>query len=118
LFALQGRGEDASVLIDNAIATVGTSGELLDTRAVVRLAQGKLPDAEKDLREALRQAKTPDRLFHLAQVYQSAGEKEKSIQVMDEAMRLGLVPEILHPLEHERFKLLLNEHQQKTKKSL
>src|SRR5262249_17473717 len=118
LLALRGQADEAAGFIDTCITAVGPGGEVLDTRAVVRLKQGKIEDAEKDVQEALRQGKTPYRLFHLAQIHRAAGEAKKANQVLDEALRLGLRPEIMHPLERENYQILLREHHQASKKTL
>ena len=103
LLALEGQGPEAYALIQKAIDKVGPVGELLDSRAVILGAQGKLLEAERDLRESLVQDKSAYRLFHLVQVQKSAGKTKESLQNLREVVRLGLSDDILHPLEREKY---------------
>jgi tetratricopeptide (TPR) repeat protein len=105
LLGLQGKGEEANTLINKAIDMVGRpAGELLDSRAIILRAQKKLPEAEKDLLEALRQERTAYRLFHLYEVQQAAGKTKESRPVVLEAFQRGLHIGMMHPLERESYK--------------
>jgi tetratricopeptide (TPR) repeat protein len=107
LLGLQGKGAEANAFMSKALdVVVGLNGEVLDTRSVILRIQGKLKEAEKDIREALRQQKTPIRLFHLAQIYQSADDSKKALQFIGEAVQMGLRSEMLHPLERESYRAL------------
>jgi tetratricopeptide (TPR) repeat protein len=104
LLGLQGKGEEANTLIKRAIDLVGgPAGELLDSRAVILRAQKKLPEAEKDLLDALRQERTAYRLFHLYEVQQAAGKTKESRRVFLEAIQRGLHIGMMHPLERESY---------------
>ncbi|HWY87306.1 MAG TPA: tetratricopeptide repeat protein [Gemmataceae bacterium] len=108
LLGLQGKGAEANAFMGKALdAVVGLNGEVLDTRSVILRIQGRLKEAEKDIREALRQQKTPTRLFHLAQILQSADDSKKAF---GDAMQMGLRSEMLHPLERESFRGLESEY--------
>jgi cellulose synthase operon protein C len=103
LIGLQGKGDEAIFLIQKTIKKVGPAGELLDSRAAIYRVQGRLTEAEADIRDALRQQKTPARLFHLAQILKSAGKIEDSKDPFLESKRLGLRDWMLHPLERESY---------------
>jgi len=105
LLGLQGQGVEANSLINKAIEIAGgPAGELLDSRAVILRAQKKLPEAEKDLLDALRQERTAYRLFHLYEVQQAAGKTKESRPVVLEAFQRGLHIGMMHPLERESYK--------------
>ena len=93
----------AEELVKRAVAEVGLTGELLDTRARIRIAEKKYELAEKDLREALAQEKTPLRFFHLALAKdaQTKGEGEKQFR---QAKERGLQPKTVHPADLPRYK--------------
>lgn len=101
LLALQNRGSGALKYIAKAIETAGPAAELLDSRAMVHLAMGNYGSAKTDLTEALAQHKTPVALFHMAQALKGLGQNEQAITVFDSALRHGLRPQILHPLERD-----------------
>jgi tetratricopeptide (TPR) repeat protein len=104
LLGLQDKGEEANDLIDKAIKMVDRpAGELLDSRAIILRAQKKLPEAEKDLLEALRQERTAYRLFHLYEVQQAAGNTKESRRVFLEAVQRGLHIGMMHPLERKSY---------------
>jgi tetratricopeptide (TPR) repeat protein len=105
LLGLQGiKGEEAYALINKAIDMFGRPpGELLDSRAIILRAQKKLPEAEKDLLEALRQERTAYRLFHLYEVQQAAGNTKESRRVFLEAIQRGLHIGMMHPLERKSY---------------
>jgi tetratricopeptide (TPR) repeat protein len=103
------RRDEANDLIKKAIGMAGPAGELLDSRAVIYRVQGKLPEAEKDLKDSLNQQKTAYRLFHLYEVQQSAGKTKESIQVFREAVHRGLHVGMIHPLERESYEKALQK---------
>jgi Flp pilus assembly protein TadD len=104
LLGLQGKGEEANTLIKRAIDIAGgPAGELLDSRAVILRVQKKLPQAEKDILDALQQERTAYRLFHLYEVQQAAGKTKESMRVLQEAIQRGLHIGMMHPLECESY---------------
>jgi Flp pilus assembly protein TadD len=109
LLALRGRSAEGIKLIDPfieqyRIGRLADNGELLDSRAIILLKAGDLKRAEQDIRESVAQSRDPGRLFHMAQIYAAMGNKSRSRSVFDEAVRMGLREENLHPLERDRFK--------------
>jgi tetratricopeptide (TPR) repeat protein len=100
---------EALPLIDAAVQGVGRRADLLDTRGLVRLAQGQTDEALSDLREATADVPTPARLFHLACAHHRAKDREGAARALREAKKLGLQVATLHPLEQKRCRQLLEE---------
>lgn len=85
-------------LIDEAAKETGLTGELLDTRARVRLAAKQPALAALDAEEALKHSKTALRYFHLAlaknELQSPEGEK-----LFREAKQRGLTDRQIHPAD-------------------
>ena len=99
--------ERALALVDRAVSEVGLTGELLDTRARVRIAAKQFQLAERDLQQALTQKKTPLRMFHLALARQTqsppkAGEAADAFQ---QAKDRGLDPATVHPADLPAYRV-------------
>ncbi|MCS6850891.1 MAG: tetratricopeptide repeat protein [Gemmataceae bacterium] len=103
-------GDEALALVNRAIDLVGPIGELLDTRAVVLLRLGRV-DAETvhDLEEALREAPTPAKYFHLAQARQRLRDRAAAAQAFVQNKGLVVKPSDLHPLELPAYEHLRRE---------
>lgn len=69
LLALKGHADEALAAVADAITLRGEQVNLLDTRAVAYIVKGKHGLAVKDLEEAIAEAPTPGRYFHLAQAH-------------------------------------------------
>jgi len=91
----------ALAFVDRAVGEIGLTGELLDTRARVRIAAKQFDLAEKDLVEALTQDKTALRMFHLALAKQ--GQTPPKLDEAREAFRKakdrGLESKSVHPAD-------------------
>jgi tetratricopeptide (TPR) repeat protein len=101
------RAEEALKLVDRAVSEIGLTGELLDTRARVRIAAKQFSLAEKDLVEALSQEKTPLRLFHMAMAKegQSPPQKDQALDAFKKARERGLEPRSIHPADLPVFRV-------------
>lgn len=92
-------------MLDQAVRAVGLTGELLDTRARVKIARKEYDSARRDLEGAMKQDQTPLRLFHLAlaehllggEVAADAGKHFR------EAKEKGLKAVTVHPADREVF---------------
>jgi hypothetical protein len=62
--------------------------------------------ALNDLTASIAGAPRPTRYFHLAQVQLQLGNKKEAAEAWAEAKKLGLKPEVLHPLERGDFNSL------------
>ncbi|MDB5308757.1 MAG: tetratricopeptide repeat protein [Gemmataceae bacterium] len=102
------RHREADRAIKMMSAVIGVRGPIpayLDTRALGYLVKGgKTKEAVADLKLALIQQKRPVYLFHLAWAYaQDPDTRSLSITPREEAKKLGLAVEDLHPLEVWKF---------------
>jgi len=110
LLAFQsGKGAEALDLINKALDLEGPLPRQLDTRAVVYLAAGKSDLAIADLEQAVAEAPTAARYFHLAQAYQMAKKQDAALQAFRKAKTAGLSLSILHPLERTAYPQLQGE---------
>jgi tetratricopeptide (TPR) repeat protein len=96
-------------LINRAIARKGPVPELLDTRGVVYMMSGDLQNAVQDLSRASELDPTGPKLFHLAQAYLQASNRENASQALAKARAKGLKQEDLHPLEETSYLRMLND---------
>jgi Tfp pilus assembly protein PilF len=97
---------EALELINRAIDLAGPVGQLLDTRAVVYLKQGQAGQAVADLQQALAQAASPGKHFHLAWAQHQAGNRAAAADAWRRATGAGLGEGSLHPLERPAFRRL------------
>jgi tetratricopeptide (TPR) repeat protein len=100
--------ERAQELVARATREVGLTGDLLDTRARVRITLKLFSDAERDLGDAIRLESTPLRWFHLAlsRLGQSPTKSDDAAKAFREAKRRGLEPKNIHPADLPTFKIL------------
>ncbi len=100
---------DALKLINQAITRKGPVPELLDTRGVVHLKSGDLQRAVQDLTRAAQLDPSGPKLFHLAEAYLQANNRQNASQAFEKARAKGLRQEDLHPLEVATYQRLLND---------
>ena len=91
-------GDRALELVDKAVRVIGMTGELLDTRARVKIARKEYAAAEADLTAALSLDRTPLRLFHLA-LATRGGSPEAAKKHYKEAKERGLREATVHPTD-------------------
>jgi tetratricopeptide (TPR) repeat protein len=95
--------DQALALIDRAVALAGETPNLLDTRALARLAKGLPELAIRDLEDAIAAQPTAPAYFHLARAYEAAGRRAEAALAMQKAKDLGMTAGDLHPLERPSF---------------
>ena len=93
-------------LIEEAVKEAGPQAELLDTRAVVYLTQGKADLAIEDLKRALAEAPSAGRYAHLAQAHQLKRDRLAARVAYRKACDLGLSEARVHPLERSQLRQL------------
>jgi cellulose synthase operon protein C len=98
------QGDAALRLIEHALELEGPTAELLDTRAAVYLAQDRGADAIADLKNAIDDAPTPMKYFHLAQAYAATGQRSAARDALASAQ--GLKEQSIHPLERQSYRQL------------
>jgi tetratricopeptide (TPR) repeat protein len=114
LLALRGgKVAEATRLIDRALEHAGPEAQLLDTRAVVRLAAGQAEQALGDLRRAIAQEPAASSHFHSAQALLLAKRPPAARASLAAARARGLTADTLHPLERPAYRRLLAELRRK-----
>jgi tetratricopeptide (TPR) repeat protein len=106
LLTLHRREPDRAVeMMNGVIALRGPTPTYLDTRAVAYIIKGgRTDEAAADLNLALAQQRRPVYLFHLAWVHDlTPGKRVLRDPTLEEAKKLGLTVEDLHPLEARKF---------------
>jgi Tfp pilus assembly protein PilF len=103
--------EEALSLIEQAIALLGETPMLLDTRAMCHLAAGQLPLARKDMETAVAAYPHPLLRFHLAQTMFEAREFALAKQEFDRALRAGLQRTMLPVLEQPLYDRMTRQFQ-------
>ena len=100
--------EQALGLVARATREAGLTGDLLDTRARVRITLKQYEQAERDLDDAIRLEPTALRWFHLAmsRLNQSPPKAEDAARAFREAKRRGLDSRGIHPADLPTFKVL------------
>ena len=98
----------AEELLERAMREVGVTGELLDTRARVRITAKQYEKAEKDERDALTQGRTPLRLFHVAvlRMSQTPPLPDEARQFFRDAREGGLDANGIHPADLPLYRVL------------
>lgn len=99
VLAHQGPSAEALQLVQRAIVGVGPIPDLLDTRARVYLALGRAIEAIQDLEDAIAEAPTALRYFHLAMAHDRAGNAGAAQDAMRWALELGFDERDLHPVD-------------------
>jgi tetratricopeptide (TPR) repeat protein len=109
------RGKAAEGLrhINHAIEVLGPRAELLDTRAVVYLAQGEAAPAIADLERATADAPSPGRYFHLARAFKKARQSTRALDAFKKARAAGLELKRLHPAERAAYDRIANQLDQR-----
>ena len=78
--------QEALDKINQALAQVGNSPEMLDTRAVIYLSMDKYAEAIKDLETAIAAAPGATRYFHLAQAYAANGDDAEALAAVGRSL--------------------------------
>jgi tetratricopeptide (TPR) repeat protein len=107
------KSSEALDIINKAIQIGGPRAELLDTRAVIYLTLERPEPAIADLQEAIADAPTPARYFHLARAQQLARNLEAALKAFRFAQSAGLEPQHLHPVERVAYAKMASEFEQK-----
>ncbi|MBC7352518.1 MAG: tetratricopeptide repeat protein, partial [Thermogutta sp.] len=95
--------DEAEKLIKTAINIAGPVANLLDTYAMVLMAQGKPQQAAAVLQEALDDQPSGILYFHAAQALAQLGKNKEAAEAFQAGVKLGLKKESLHPLERSHF---------------
>lgn len=95
-------------LVARATREGGLSGDLLDTRARVRITLKHFTEAERDLAEAIAHEPTALRWFHVAvlRMGQTPPAQDQAAKAFAEAKRRGLDPRSIHPADLPTYRVL------------
>ncbi len=105
----QQSGAEAEKLIEQAIAVLGPTSDLLDTRALSFLAQGKVDEAAADLRTAVDDRPTTSKYYHLAQVEKRLGNADAAKIAIAKAEELHGGRNSFTPAERKGYEQLKSE---------
>jgi tetratricopeptide (TPR) repeat protein len=104
LLALEGKKLDESLdLINRAIKVAGPVASILDSRAVIYIAQGHADKALADIELAVGEEVTPVRLFHRARALFLAGKTKEAHDALEEADKKGFKRAMLDPPERDFY---------------
>jgi tetratricopeptide (TPR) repeat protein len=101
--------EEALKLIDSAIQITGPTASLLDSRGMILLEMNRPEEAVGNLQQALQMAKSGSMYLHLAAAQKQLNKDSDSTKSLEEARKLGLDINRLHPLERVRYENLLKQ---------
>jgi tetratricopeptide (TPR) repeat protein/Leucine-rich repeat (LRR) protein len=83
---------EAQKLVDEAVKELGPVGSALDTRGLLRLAQGNLQGALDDFKVAVAESPISLNFFHLALAQEKAGDEAAWRAAFQRAVQLNLDP--------------------------
>jgi tetratricopeptide (TPR) repeat protein len=95
--------DEATKLIDAAVAELGPTTDLLDSRSLVRLARGQSRQALEDSSDAVLLQPSPRNLLHLALIRSEMGDLEGAAEAFARAKEKGLAEERLSPDDRRRL---------------
>jgi tetratricopeptide (TPR) repeat protein len=97
------QSDDPLKLVNEAAQIMGPNSDILDTRAVVYIADGQYQDAIDDLELAVTDGPTASKYFHKAQSHLGAKQNAAALEAWKKAEELGLNRDALNRMEHENF---------------
>lgn len=104
LLALNGKTpEDLELSVNSAseaIALIGPISDVLDTRAMALLKQGKFAPAAEDMKLAVKMNPTASKYYHLATALLGAGDEAGALAAWKRAKEAGIGPEAVSTSEH------------------
>jgi tetratricopeptide (TPR) repeat protein len=105
--------DEAIAMMTDLINLRGPVPTYLDSRALAYIIKGGEEQANKaiqDLEMALMQHARPVYMFHLAWAYELLQTRRADRdRKLDEARKIGISPDDVHPLERDRFQQLFSE---------
>jgi tetratricopeptide (TPR) repeat protein len=103
LVSLQGpKSEDLELAlkyVNEAVEILGPISDILDTRALIYLAQGQYDQAVIDMKQSVKMNATPSKYYHLAVALLGAGDQQAATEAWERAKQEGLTPESASQLE-------------------
>lgn len=109
LTLLDQRTDEAEGLINQALEVYGPVDDILDTRAVVRMARKEYDAAVEDMSLATSLSSDPVKFYHFAQANLLAGNDQAALKAWEKAQQLGFTKEKLPVLERPKFDQVKSE---------
>ncbi|WP_165250219.1 tetratricopeptide repeat protein [Paludisphaera soli] len=111
LLAVQGvRLDEALALSERCLALAGPAPEALNTRALVAIGLKRPSEAIADLDRAVAAGSpTPEMYLHLARAQMLTSNRQAAARALEDAGRVGLSAESLHPREQAELRRLTEE---------
>jgi Flp pilus assembly protein TadD len=109
LTLLNQRTEEAEELINQALEVYGPVDDILDTRAIVRMARKDYDAAVEDMSLATSLSTDPIKFYHFAQANLLAGNDQAALKAWEQAQKLGFKKENLPVLEQPHFEQVKGE---------
>lgn len=103
------RGAEALKLIEDAIQVLGPTSDVIDTRALAYMAQGKYDQAAADVRLAAGDRPTTSKYYHLAQVEKQLGNVDAAREAIAKAQELHGEHNPFTPFERKGYEQLKSE---------
>jgi tetratricopeptide (TPR) repeat protein len=103
LLARPDTADEAAELVERAVRDLGPHPDLLDTRALVRLAKGQAALALEDMDDALL-SPSAVKYVHLAAIRMAVNDLEGAKAALEQSQKLGLGDLNLQPDETRRVK--------------
>ncbi len=103
LTLLNQRTDEAEQLINEALEVYGPVDDILDTRAVVRMARKDYDAAVEDMSLATSLSNDPVKFYHFAKANLLAGNDQAALKAWERAQKLGFTKEKLPVLERPDF---------------
>ena len=94
---------EATAYVDEAVDLLGPNTDILDTRAVIAIADERFADAIADLKLALIDGPSAMKYFHLAVAYALNGQTDEALAAWNSALKKGLDRESVSRLEREQY---------------
>jgi Tfp pilus assembly protein PilF len=101
--------DEALKMAEESIQMLGPRSDLLDTRALAYLAQGKAKQAAADLRMAVADTPSMAKYYHLAQAEKQLGNVDAAREAMGKAEEMRTEQSAFTLIERQGYEKLANE---------
>ena len=97
------RLDESDQMIDEALFILGPLSDILDTRAVIRIAREEYDLAVEDMNLAISIDPTASKYYHLAQANALAGNQEEALKAWKSAREMKIEKEDLPLIEQQSY---------------
>jgi cellulose synthase operon protein C len=110
--------DDPLKMVQEAADIMGPNSDILDTRAIVLIAQKDYKGAIRDLELSVTDNPTASKYYHKAVAHLGAGENQNAIKAWEKAVNMGLDRNSLNRMEFEQFDDMKSKIDQLNKRSV